>query len=103
VEKYDPMQDFTRKAIDFLFKQGVAVVFCAGACFVLWNEMNRRDNVHESKISLLNTQWSEALNLARADWKNSEQNWRTCEEKRRELEIQFTELKARVDVLSRRR
>ena len=94
--KYDPMQDFTRKAIEFLFKQGIAVVICTAACFVLWNEMNRRDNVHESKIALLNTQWSNALNDARADW-------RMCEEKRRELEIQFTELKARVDILSRRR
>jgi len=96
VEKYDPMIDFWKTGINYLFKQGVAVVICTVACFVLWNEMNRRDNVHESKISLLNTQWSGALNDARADW-------RMCEEKRRELEIQFTELKARVDVLSRRR
>lgn len=96
MEKYDPMVDFYKTAIQYLFKQGIAVVLCAVCCFVLWNEMNRRDNLHENKISLLNTQWSEALNDAREDW-------RMCEEKRRKLEIQFTELKARVDILSRRR
>jgi hypothetical protein len=96
MEKYDPMVDFYKRAIDFLFKQGIAAVLCIVAVFVLWNEMNRRDNVNEAKISLLNTRWSESLNDAREDW-------RACEEKRRELEIQFTELKARVDILSRRR
>lgn len=96
MEKYDPMVDFYKRAIDFLFKQGIAAVLCIVAVFVLWNEMNRRDNANEVKISMLNTKWSEALNDAREDW-------RMCEEKRRELEIQFTELKARVDILSRRR
>lgn len=94
--QYDPMQDFYKRAIDFLFKQGIVALICMGAVFILWNEMNRRDNLHENKISLLNTQWSEALNDAREDW-------RACEEKRQELEIRFTELKARVDILSRRR
>lgn len=96
MEKYDPMVDFWKTAIPFLFKQAFPVVLCSFGLFVLWGEMGRRDNVHEEKIALLNTQWSAALNDARADW-------RMCEEKRRELEIQFTELKARVDVLSRRR
>lgn len=103
MEKYDPMVDFYKRAIDFLFKQGIAAVLCIVAVFVLWNEMNRRDNANEVKISMLNTKWSEALNDAREDWRESEENWRVCEEKRRELEIQFTELKARVDILSRRR
>lgn len=96
MEKYDPMVDFYKRAIDFLFKQGIAAVLCIVAVFILWNEMNRRDNLHENKISLLNTQWSASLNEARQDW-------RMCEEKRRELEVQLAALKERVDILARRR
>lgn len=96
MEKYDPMVDFLQQGIRFLFKQGVAVVICIVAVAVLWMEMNRRDNAAETKISLLNTQWSASLNAAREDW-------RMCEEKRRELEVQFAVLKARVDILAKRK
>lgn len=96
MEKYDPMVEFFKQGIPFLFKQGIAVVICVSGLFVLWNEMSRRDNSYEQKISLLNTQWSASLNEARADW-------RMCEEKRIELEVKFAALKARVDLLSRRK
>lgn len=92
---YDPRMDFYRKAIDFLFKQTPVVVFCTIMCVVLWNEMNRRDNANESKISLLNNQWSEALNIAREDW-------RMCEEKRQKLEIEIAKLTVRFDRMERR-
>ena len=96
MEKYDPMVEFWKTAIPFLFKQAFPVVLCSFGLFVLWGEMGRRDNVHEEKIALLNTQWSAALNDARADW-------RMCEEKHRELEVQFAALKVRVDLLARKR
>lgn len=96
MEKYDPMVEFFKQGIPFLFKQAFPVVLCSFGLFVLWGEMGRRDSAHEEKISLLNREWSASLNEARADW-------RMCEEKRIELEVKFAALKARVDLLARKK
>lgn len=90
VQHYDPMADFWKKGIDFLFKQTPAIVLCLCACFVLWNEMNRRDNDNKAEMARLNETWSTALNISREDW-------RMCEEKRHALEIEVEKLKIRFE------
>lgn len=86
MKNYDPMADFYRQAIAFLFKQTPAIVLCLCACFVLWNEMNRRDNVNRAEIARINTEWSAALNRANEDW-------RMCEVKREALAVEVAALK----------
>lgn len=95
MQHYDPMADFWRKGIDFLFKQTPAIVLSLMACFVLWNEMNRRDNVNRAEMARLNVEWSAALNI-------SNQNWRVCEEKREALAIEVEKLKVRFERFAKR-
>lgn len=90
MQHYDPMQDFWKRGLDFLFKQTPAIVLCLSACFVLWNEMNRRDNQSRAEMTKINAEWSAALNASREDW-------RMCEEKRHALEIEVEKLKVRFE------
>lgn len=96
MEKYDPMVEFFKAGIPYLFKQGIAVVISVVFCVALWFEMSRRDSANERKIDRINSEWSASLNEARRDWL-------MCEQKRQELEVRFAELKTRVDLLLTKR
>lgn len=95
MEKYDPMTDFYKKAIDFLFKQTPAIAMCMVAVFVMWQKSEALQIQNKEDINRINAEWSRALNIANVDW-------RMCEQKRQELEIKFAKLSVRFEKLERR-
>lgn len=102
MEKYDPMADFYRRAIEWIFKQGVAVVLCIIFCLamgvtlqILWGKIDRMETAFEAKIERNNRDWSASLADARQDW-------RDCETKREALALEVTQLKAQFMRLSKR-
>lgn len=97
MEHYDPMKDFYQRGIEFLFKQGVAVVLSVLFCLILgatihllWGKMERMQTDFERRLDNTNREWSAALNQSRADWQ-------MCEHKREALAIEVEKLKARFE------
>lgn len=102
MERYDPMQDFYRRGIEFLFKQGVAVIlaflFCVAMAVtlqILWGKIDRMEAGFEAKMDRSNREWSAALAEARTDWME-------CETKREALAVEVARLKAEFTRLTRR-
>ena len=93
--EYNPVMDFWKNAIQFLFKQTPAIVFCVVACGLLWNRMEQQDAEAENKIDRINREWSESLNIARQDWL-------MCEQKRQALEIEVARMSERLLRVERR-
>lgn len=103
MENYDPMQDLYRRAIDFLFKQGITVVvsilfLCVtlGAVRLMWGKMERMEAAFEARIQQNNRDWKTALDISR-------QETRDCDAKRHELAMMVAELAAEIRTLKGRK
>lgn len=101
--QYDPRMDFYKKAIEFLFRQGAAVVISVlFLCIVLfavklmWVKIERMESAFELKLEKNDSKWSAALNIARTDWL-------ACEEKREQLAVTVAELTVKINRLEKRR
>jgi hypothetical protein len=101
MKEYDPMQDFHRQGINFLYKQGVAVVIAIvflaitlSAIKLMWGKIERMEAAFEAKIELNNQQWAKSLDVARQDWRN-------CEEKREALAVEVATLRVEIRKLKR--
>ncbi len=101
--QYDPRMDFYKKAIDFLFRQGAAVVIAVlflgitlSAIKLMWGKIERMESAFELKLEKNDSKWSSALNIARMDWL-------MCEEKREQLAVKVAELTVKINRMEKRR
>ena len=99
MQQYDPMLDFWKRANEFIFKQAPAValsfVFCAvmaATLQILWGRMERMEAAFEAKLETRNKEWSKALDIARADW-------RECESRREQLAVKVAALETAINML----
>ena len=83
--RYDPLMDFYRQAIQFLFKQTPAITICFVGCYFMWVQMERQSVESKAELARINTEWSKALDEAREDW-------RMCEQKREALAVKVAAL-----------
>lgn len=103
MQQYDPMLDFWKRANEFIFKQAPAValslLFSAAMVVtvqILWGRMERMEKEFEVKLENRNRDWSKALDVARADW-------RDCESKREQLAVKVTALETAIELLKGKR
>lgn len=103
MQPYDPMQDFYQRGIQFLFRQGVAVVIAVSflgvtvsATKLVWGRMERMEQEFEAKIERNNREWKASLDIARQDW-------RDCESKREALAVKFAALEVEVKRLHKKK
>jgi len=68
---YDPMADFYRQAITFLFKQGIVAAFCIVATWIMWQKMGGMELRYDAKMIVAKSQWSDELREVRSDLKHS--------------------------------
>lgn len=99
MKEYDPMIDFWRRANEFIFRQAPAValslLFSAAMVVtvqILWGRMERMEAAFEAKLEDRNKEWSKALDIARADW-------RECESRREQLAVKVTALETAINIL----
>lgn len=99
MKEYDPMIDFWRRANEFIFRQAPAValslLFSAAMVVtvqILWGRMERMEKEFEVKLENRNRDWSKALDVARADW-------RECEARREQLAVKVTALETAINML----
>lgn len=90
--KYDPMVEFWKMAIPFIFKQGVAVVICLLMSYVLWQKLEKAELQHQKDRNEIWAQCSASISRL-------EQSWQECERAKDEMRAQINNQEGQLNLL----
>lgn len=95
-QNYDPMQDFHKRAFDFLFKQSPVIVLSTVALYLLWQKLERLEVQRISDRIEVRRECAEAISELRLDLSNCQHKNEVLTTENKHISAEVAALKAAV-------
>ena len=99
---YDPMQDFWKRSLDFLFKQSPVIVLAVVGLYLFWQKLERMEVQRVSDRIEVRQECANAITELRADLEHCQHRNELLTLENKDVVAKVAELKAIVSMWNRK-